>query len=199
MAVNAQAPQVPQAVTPRQPVLTFTHWRYLLLDNGLGAAFLNLGINGAIAWAMFKQLAVVPTWGAVGIATDTIATSLILPIITCVVVTALTRWHVRAGRLPALSLVARQHALVRALPQAVGRRAVVAALASLALLVPLTLAALLWLQIAELPFGDFLLFKAGFAVVNGALVTPPLAFVALALAPAPAPPQASASLLTISQ
>jgi hypothetical protein len=168
---------------PSQPLLTFSQWRYLLLDNGLGAAFLNLGINAAIAWAVFRHVAVVPLWGALGIATDTIATSVILPIITCLVVTALTRWHVRAGRLPPLGLDAQQNFFVRVLPPAVGRRAMVSALVSLVLLAPFTLAALSWMHIDQLPFNDFIVFKVGFAIVNGALVTPPLALVALAGAP----------------
>jgi hypothetical protein len=39
------------------------------------------------------------------------------------------------------------------------------------------------MNIDQLPFHDFIVFKAGFAIVNGALVTPPLALVALAGAP----------------
>ncbi|HET6284364.1 MAG TPA: hypothetical protein VFH73_25630 [Polyangia bacterium] len=168
---------------PSQPLLTFSQWRYLLLDNGLGAAFLNLGINAAIAWAVFRHVAIVPLWGAVGIATDTVATSLILPIITCVVVTALTRWHVRAGRLPALGPGAQQNFFVRVLPQAVGRRALFSAVVSCVLLAPVTLAMLTWMKVDQLPFADFIVFKAGFAIVNGALVTPPLALAALAGTP----------------
>lgn len=181
MNPNAQAPQVPRAAIPGAPLLAFTHWRYILLDNGVGAAFLNFGINAAIAWLTFKHTAIVPLWGAVGMATDTIATSVILPIITCVVVTALTRWHVRAGRLPPVGGGAEQSALVRLLPRATGRRAIVTALISLVALAPLTLTLLVALGIDEMPFRDFVVFKAAFAVVNGTLVTPPLAFVALIL------------------
>jgi hypothetical protein len=160
------------------------HWRYVLLDNGAGAAALNLGINGAIAWVMFHGAATVPLWGAVGIASDTAATSLILPFLTCVIVTALTDWHVRAGRLTSLPPRAarpqgRARSLARWLPEATWARAGVFAVASLVLLVPMTLLAFVGLGIDRLPFERFVVFKAAFAVANGLLVTPWIAVLAL--------------------
>lgn len=157
------------------------HWRYLLLDNGVGAALLNAGINGAIAWAVFHRMAVVPLWGAVGIATDTVATSIILPVLTCVIVTLLTNWHVRAGRLPPLTSFVGSFAALR-LPEGVWARAGSLALASLVLLVPVTLMTFVGLGVDRLPFDRFLVFKVGFAVVDGILVTPLCARAALSRA-----------------
>src|SRR5260221_763919 len=134
------------------------HWRYLLLDNGVGAALLNAGINGAIAWAVFHRMAVVPLWGAVGIATDTVATSVILPVLTCVIVTFLTNWHVRAGRLTPLVPSAATDVVSFAgsfsgsfaglrLPDAVWARAGSLALAWLVLLVAVTIMTFLGLVV----------------------------------------------------
>jgi hypothetical protein len=162
------------------------HWRYLLLDNGVGAAFLNAVINGAIAWAVFHEVPLVPLWGAVGIASDTIATSLILPFLTCVIVTALTAWHVRAGRLAPLA-VTRGSMPGPWLPEGTLPRAAFLAVASLVLLVPVTLLGLVAAGVAELPFEQFLVFKVAFAVAAGLLVTPFVALVALARAAAPRP------------
>jgi hypothetical protein len=161
------------------------HWRYLLLDNGVGAALLNAGINGAIAWAVFHRMAVVPLWGTVGIATDTVATSIILPVLTCVIVTFLTNWHVRAGRLTPLASFGRSFAGSFAglrLPEGVWARAGSLALASLVLLVPVTLMTFVGLGVDRLPFDRFLVFKVGFAVVDGILVTPLCARAALSRA-----------------
>ncbi|HVR01430.1 MAG TPA: hypothetical protein VMT47_04815 [Polyangia bacterium] len=164
------------------------HWRYLLLDNGLGAALLNAGINGAIAWAVFHRMAVVPLWGAVGIATDTVATSVILPVLTCVIVTFLTNWHVRAGRLtplPSAATVVGSFAGSFAglrLPEGTWARAGSLALASLVVLVPAMLMTFVGLGVDRLPFDRFLVFKVGFAVVDGILVTPLCARAALSRA-----------------
>lgn len=164
--------------------MSVTHWRYLLLDNGLGAALLNAAINGAIAWALFHHLPIVPLWGAVGIASDTIATSLILPFLTGIIVTALTGWHVRAGRLAPLVLGdARPPAAW--LPEGTAGRAGMLAVVSLVLLVPVTLLAFVGLGVEELPFERFLVFKIAFAVADGLLVTPLVALLALSRAPVP--------------
>jgi hypothetical protein len=152
------------------------HWRYLVLDNGLGAACLNAVINGAIAWATFRGTAVVPLWGPLGIASDTVATSLILPFLTCVIVTALTRWHVRAGRLPPLPVGLGWAGL----PSGTLARGGALAAASFVLLVPITLLIFIGSGVRELPFERFVVFKVAFAVADGLLVTPLCARLALA-------------------
>jgi hypothetical protein len=159
------------------------HWRYLLLENGVGAALVNLVINGAIAWAVFHRALIVPLWGPVGIASDTVATSLILPFLTCLIVTALTGWHVRAGRqTPLMPLVA--PLLGRWLPERLLARAGVLAVVSLVVMVPVTLSAFVGLGIDRLPFERFVVFKVVFAVANGLWVTPLVALAALSRAPA---------------
>jgi hypothetical protein len=169
--------------------MSLTHWRYLLLDNGVGAAFLNFGINAAIAWAMFHGQDAVPLWGQVGIASDTIATSLILPFLTFVIVSRLTRWHLRAGRLKALAPARHEgeNRFTRTISGPALAQAGIFALGSLVALVPITLLVLVRLGIDSLPFRDFVFFKAGFAVVNGILVTPVIAFLALGRAAPPLP------------
>jgi len=57
--------------------------RYLLLEQGVGAAGFNFLLNAAIAWLMFRGADVVPLWGQQSIAGDTIGTSIILPFLTC--------------------------------------------------------------------------------------------------------------------
>jgi len=77
---------------------TVFHYRPKISDSGTRTALLNLGINGAIAWAIFHRAAFVSLWGPVGIAADTVATSLILPFLTGVIVTLLFLGWIRRER-----------------------------------------------------------------------------------------------------
>jgi hypothetical protein len=65
--------------------------RFVLLDNGVGAFVVNLMINGVIAWLLFCKATRVPMWGQSSIAGDTIATAFLLPAITCLIVTWISR------------------------------------------------------------------------------------------------------------
>src|SRR5438445_470757 len=76
--------------------------RYLLLEQGVGAAGFNFLLNAAIAWLMFRGADVVPLWGQQSIAGDTIGTSVILPFLTCLIATRLVRGHVRSGKVEPL-------------------------------------------------------------------------------------------------
>ena len=74
------------------------HRRFLVLEQGVGSVVVNLAINGAVAFLMFRGAASVPLWGQQSIAGDTVGTTFLLPFITCLVVTKLARAQVRAGR-----------------------------------------------------------------------------------------------------
>src|SRR5436190_1052786 len=76
--------------------------RYLLLEQGVGAAGFNFLLNAAIAWLMFRGADAVPLWGQQSIAGDTIGTSIILPFLTCLIATRLVRGHVRSGKVAPL-------------------------------------------------------------------------------------------------
>jgi hypothetical protein len=154
--------------------------RYLLLEHGLGAAAVNFVLNGAIAWLMFRQVASVPLWGSQSIAGDTIGTSLLLPLITCVIVTRVARAHVRAGRVAPLGWSAVSRRALRWLPAGTLRRGFSLGLTSVALPGALTVGALAVLGVAEMPRGSFLVFKACFAGALAALVTPVIALSAIA-------------------
>jgi hypothetical protein len=43
--------------------LTPAQRRFVLLDNGVGAFVVNLLLNGAIAWLLFRKVTHVPMWG----------------------------------------------------------------------------------------------------------------------------------------
>jgi hypothetical protein len=152
--------------------------RFLLVDNGVGPLVVNFLINGVIAWLLFRNSARVPLWGQSSIAGDTIATSFLLPAITCLIVTPLARGRVRSGQLPAAV-----EAAWRWIPRNMGWRALLIGLVCLLALTPLTLLVFGALGVGELTPWHFVYFKASFAAIEGAMVTPFLALWAISEAP----------------
>lgn len=170
------APDAARGATALRP----EHRRFLLLEQGLGAALFNLLLNGGIAWLMVRSLRTVPTWGGdLSIAGDTIATAFLLPFITCLVVTRLARAQVEKGRLPALGWHRSSHAVLRRLPSRVLPRAAVLGLACAVALGPVVVWTLALLEVRELAAWPFVVFKAAFAGALAALVTPVVALGAL--------------------
>jgi hypothetical protein len=155
--------------------------RYLVLEQGAGAAGFNLLLNAVIAWALFRGRATVPLWGQPGIAADTLATSFLLPFFTCLIVTPLVRRQLRGGRVPPLARPGSSR-----LPRATPVRALAVGALSLATGGPLALLGLGALDVSSLSFARFLVFKASFAAALAALVTPGIALAALRDAAAPA-------------
>ena len=159
--------------------LTPAQRRFVLLDNGVGAFVVNLLINGVIAWLLFRKVTHVPMWGQSSIAGDTIATACLLPAISCLIVTPLARGRVRTCRVAAVG-----SASWRWIPRNMVWRALLVGLICLLVLTPLTLFVLVTLGVGELSPWHFVYFKATFAAVEGALVTPFLALWAISEAPA---------------
>ena len=155
------------------------HRRYLWLEQGLGAAVLNILINAGIAWLFFRSLDVVPLWGAQSIGGDTIGTAFVLPFLTCLIVTRLAQRDVRRGRFPPPEWRRSTHPVLRHLPQPTFARGIVFGGICMVLVAPAAIAILEWLQVSSLDFREFVVFKASFAGALAALVTPPVALCAL--------------------
>jgi hypothetical protein len=147
--------------------------RYLVLEQGLGSIFVNLSLNAAIAWALFRGVSSVPLWGSHSIVGDTVATCLLLPLLTAIIVSALTHRAVRMGRLEPLPSAGIPFA-----GRPVARGAVLGALC-VAIVAPLAIGGFVAARTAELSFGSFVAFKACFAALLGLPVTPLIAWAAL--------------------
>jgi len=164
------------------------HRRFLLLEQGVGAAIFNFALNAGIAWLLFHHLDTVPIRGQQSIAGDTIATSLILPFLTCLIVTPTVRRRVRHGGIAPL---ARRDAAAVPLAWLPGRtwlRALVfAGLGALAF-APVTIVVLDALGVAAQSLRQFILFKASFAALAALVVTPVISVAALADEVTPAVP-----------
>jgi len=158
--------------------LSQVHRRFLLLDQGVGAMIFNFVLNGGIAWAMFRSATTVPLWGQSSIAVDTLVTAFVLPLLTSLIVSRLVHRQVARGVVPPLSpgdaaaaAWARRSSFQRG--AALGIGAVIVAAVPTVLVFTLA-------GPPALGRWPFIWFKAAFAGGLAALVTPVLAWWALA-------------------
>jgi hypothetical protein len=156
------------------------HRRYLLLEQGVGAGVVNFVLNAGIAALMFRGATTVPLWGQQSIAGDTIGTTFLLPLITCLIVTPLAQRQMRAGALSALGWTRSSHPVLGWLPRRTFPRGLALGVICVVLAAPVSIWALGALQVTAMSFGRFVLCKAAFAAVLGAVVTPVIALWAIA-------------------
>ena len=159
--------------------MTPHHTRFLVLEQGIGSALFNLLLNAGIAWLLFRHLDVVPLWGQQSISGDTLGTCFFLPFFTGLIVTALVRRRIRAGKLQRLEWTRASHPWLGWLPPGSTKRAAVLGLACVLVVGPLTLLGLEFASISELSLRGFVIFKALFAAVLALLVTPVISLWAL--------------------
>lgn len=161
------------------------HRRFLLLQQGVGAAVINLLINGAIAWGLFRSLATVPLWGQESIAGDTVATAFILPLLTTLIVSKIVGGQVALGKIERATTAAASGWLgLLAARRPVVRGAMIGAVCVVVAALPVV-AGFSVVEVEQLPFSSFLGFKAAFGGVLGGLVTPLIAWAAILDASAP--------------
>ena len=158
--------------------------RYLLLEQGVGAAGFNFLLNAAIAWLMFRGADVVPLWGQQSIAGDTIGTSVILPFLTCLIATRLVRGHVRSGKVAPLGWSRDTQPWLGWLPRGTLARGLALGGAGLLVFAPPVLLAHVALGVTQLGLGRFVVFKASFAAAEALVVTPLVALWAIVEGPA---------------
>jgi len=153
--------------------------RFLAIHQGLVPAMINFVLNGAIAWALFRNAGSVPLWGGESnIGIDTLSTCFLLPAITCLIVTPLVRGQVKKGAAPAFAgaLPGWLAPFQRALPA----RAAAIGLAGVVLGGGIVLGGLGAAGIEALGVAPFVTFKAIYAGILAALVTPAIGLLALA-------------------
>ena len=167
------------------PALSRHHRRFLLLEQGVGSGLFNFVLNGAIAWMLFRSLERVPLWGEQSIAGDTLGTTFLLPFFTCLFVTRLVQRQMRSGRLAPPSWHRAEHPALGRLPRGTFARALVLGFATLVVVAPPSLGLFRWIGIDDLGFWGFVAFKASFAAVLAALLTPLIALAAMGDGPRP--------------
>jgi hypothetical protein len=136
-------------------------------------------MNGALAYFTFPQTPMMPlTAKGPCVAFDTAGTSFFLPLITCLVLTSLTRRAAR-GKPPAL---AREQlpAFARLLPRNMVGRGALVGLLCMAAVAPLTIALLSAFGVAGFDRAGMTIYKCAYTAVLGAIVTPLFGLRALA-------------------
>jgi hypothetical protein len=162
--------------------LSPAHRRFHVVDQQVGPMIVKLGLNAAIAWGPVREMERVPLWGQQSIAGDTVGTAFVLPLLTCLIVSAVVTRQVARGHLARIENASRS-SIVDSLGvrRPVVRGALLGCIAIGLTAVPV----IAWLALrgpSEMTFGSFVWFKALFATALGMLVTPLLGWVALVVA-----------------
>jgi hypothetical protein len=161
------------------PAFDAAHRRYLLIEQGVGAAIFNLLLNGVLAWLSVRSLERVPLWGETSIAVDTLFTTFLLPFFTCLIVTRLALGMVRKGKLPPVAWRRADHATLRRLPARTVTRALLLGLVGLVAFGPVMVWAFAAFEVREMGVWSFVTYKALFAAALAAIFTPLIAVLAL--------------------
>lgn len=160
--------------------------KFLIQDQAIGSGIFNLLLNALIAWLTFRKLPAVPISGDPSITGDVIGTMILLPLLTCVIVTPLVRKAVQAGKVEPLHEDTSARRMVRWLPSNSFLRGLALGFISLALFGPLLLGAFMVAGVQTMSVGGYVFIKALYAAALAAVNAPVIALYVLAKEQAPA-------------
>jgi hypothetical protein len=153
--------------------------RRVVIGATIGAAFLNLVINAAVALMQARGQHHIPLWGISvahpSVITDSLGILISLPLLTCLICTAALR---RDGQLPQVdpSALGRLSALAGI---GLGRRAVRMAAITFVAIGPPIVVVLLLATRSGMTQSDFVIYHVALTVVLGVIVTPIVALLAM--------------------
>ncbi len=158
--------------------LSQEHRRFILVEQCAIPTTINLLVNGLIAWLINSSLDAVPIWGRGSVSLDLLATSFLLPLIVCLAVSPSVKKKVKSGELSPLSANQlpifhwyKKSSLLRAL--FLGVMGVM--FAGIPIIWTLSLG-----QAQPFPVMSFVIFKGFWAAAIASLITPIVAWWALA-------------------
>lgn len=154
--------------------------RRFLIREMIGAAVFNAVLNGFLGWLTFRHQLAVPIAGDPSVVGDAIGTAVLLPLLTCVIVTPLVRRAISHGKVEPLGTVVGHVDMVLWLPRLSFLRGLVLSMLCLAWLTPLYLAPMLLAGVDALAAGAFVFLKIIYAAVMAAWVAPVAALYVLA-------------------
>lgn len=156
------------------------------LSQSLVPALINAGINGWIAWAMHGDQAAVRLWGHGGYSTDLVATGVLLPGITWLILWPLLRRQAAGGKAPATDGVPPPR-FARLFPGSLWRGSAVVGIVG-GLVGAASVAVMHALGAPEMSGGTYAVFKGLYGGMLPVLLQPAMAWRILRSAPpAPAP------------
>ncbi|MBN1130094.1 MAG: hypothetical protein JXA71_13975 [Chitinispirillaceae bacterium] len=155
------------------------HRKFIIVNQGIVSTVFNFFLNMGIAWFLYRSLEKVPLWGSLSIGFDTLATSFVLPALTCYFIAVTIGIAVRKGWMPVIVDYPRTGIVGKIAGLPVVAQGVVHGVAGTALLgVPVTV----WFVLTGnefLSFHSFLWFKASYAAVLSLAVSPVIGLFAL--------------------
>jgi hypothetical protein len=165
-------------------VLSGDQRRFMFWHAIVGAAIVNAVLSALIAWLSVRNEDSVPRWAVPVLdkpstIADTVGTFFILPLLTCLIFTAVARRELRHGRVTPLGWTWSPKSVLRRLPRGTFRRGVALGALCTAALAPPAVALIVILGVDDLSVGEFVTYKAVFGVILGLLVTPIVALWAL--------------------
>lgn len=165
-------------------VLSADQRRFMFWHAIVGAAIVNAILNALIAWLSVRNEDSVPRWAVPLVdkpstITDTVGTFFILPLLTCLIFTAVARRELRHGRVTPLGWSWSPKSVLRRLPRGTFKRGAALGALCTAALGPPAVALIVIIGIDDLSVGEFVTYKAVFGVILGILVTPIVALWAL--------------------
>jgi hypothetical protein len=153
-------------------VFTAQQRRLLFVQNTLGAAVVNLVINGVIGWAITRGLAAFPVWSIPGAAPDLAATAYGVSFGTAIAARFGVNFELRRGRISAIAPLPPFSDWYRRLPQNTFARSIWFGVVSLPVFAAPLLLVLLVVGAPAIERTTFIWLKAGFSAVQAAIVTP---------------------------
>ena len=164
--------------------------RFLLAQAVVGAG-INFFLNGTIGWLLYRSLPRIPLDGDRSITGDIVGTSVLLPLLICLIATPLIRRDVQRGRVPAGVRTTSASSPAARLPRPLLLRALSLGALGFVIVAPASIWFLRIIGLDGLDLWPFVGFKASFAAALAAVITPVVAARALAETPsgvgAPAP------------
>jgi hypothetical protein len=163
-------------VTPEQH-------HYVFVESAIGSAIINAVLNGAIGWGITRGLSEVPVWKAPGAAVDLVFTAFGVAFGTCLGAFLQVRLDLKRGKITAPLLTGGLSVWIARSPRATFARAVAFGAIATVVFGPLALGGLLATGATALGRVPFVVLKAGFSAVVGAVATPFILLATLASAP----------------
>lgn len=163
--------------------LTLAHRDFLLREQVIVPVCINFALNALAAWLTFRSAPLVSVWGSSGLWADILGTLFLLPLITCLIVTPVTRKGVLLGRVPSVPWRSSELPSLRWMPRRSVSRAVVLGMAAVVIFGPVSSLVMSWLRVTALPLAEVVVLKGAIGAFVAALVTPVAALYALGSAP----------------
>jgi hypothetical protein len=157
--------------------------KYLVHDQIIGSAIFNAVLSALLAWLTFRRHASVPMKGDPSIIGDAIGTAVLLPLLTCLIVTPLVRKAMKAGKFEPLVQPSSGRSMVLWLPSLSFLRGLVLALGALATCAPVWLGLMVLAGVDQLSVGAFVFMKTVYAAVMAGLCAPIIALYVMATQP----------------